>query len=111
MIEPEIDERELGQLTRQLLQTWSELEPYASEAKASRLTGLERQVVERWNSLFGPEIFYVKSARDVVAHSPDTLPPTQLKGVVQVATKLRELLLAGLQNPAAVLGQRAAASA
>lgn len=89
-------------LVRTLLATWRELEPYTGNGDGEFLG--DPRVIERWRSLFGPEIVYVRSARNVVAHSPNSMPESELREAVKAARKLRDLLVSGLRNPAQVLG-------
>ena len=102
---PPEEPNDRGDLVRHLLVAWGELEPYVDEEKGTQLAGAERLVVDRWLSLFEPEILFVQAARNMLVHAPDALPPTQLRGAVQAASKLRDLLFSGLQNPTAVLGR------
>ncbi len=91
-------------LARTLLATWRELEPYTGNGDEEVRTAGDHRVIDRWRSLFAPEIVYVRSSRNLVAHSPDAMPESELREAVKAARKLRDLLFSGLENPAAVLG-------
>jgi hypothetical protein len=91
-------------LVRALLSTWHELEPYTGDADEGVRASEDQRVVSRWRTLFGPEILYVRSARNLVANSPDSMAQSELQEAVEAAQKLRDLLFSGLKDPAAVLG-------
>jgi len=88
---------------RALLAVWRELEPYAGNGGQEFRGSNDQRVIQRWRDLFGPEIVYVRKARDLVAHSPDSLAESELREAVKAARKLRDLLFSGLKYPAAVL--------
>src|ERR1041384_641953 len=90
-------------LVRALLATWRELEPYAGANGTAQGLG-DARVIDKWRWLFGPEILYVRSARNRVAHAPDSMTRSEPRETVKAARKLRDLLFSGLDNPAAVLG-------
>ncbi len=96
--------RQPEDLVKTLLVTWRELEPYTDEGHGEFRALGDPRVIDRWRSLFGPEIVYVRSARNLVADSPNSMPESELREAVRVAEKLRDLLFSGLKNPAAVLG-------
>ena len=91
-------------LVRTLLVTWRELEPYAGVDGGGIRTSGDPRVIDHWRSLFEPEIVYVRSIRNLVAHSPNSMPESELREAVKAAQRLRDLLFSGLENPAAVLG-------
>jgi hypothetical protein len=98
------ESKEPEDLVRTLLATWRELEPYTGNGHEEFRALGDPRVIDRWRSLFGPELVYVRSVRNLVAHSPNSMPESELREAVKAARKLRDLLFSGLQNPAAVLG-------
>src|SRR5207245_9418751 len=76
-------------LVRTLLSTWRELEPYTGDTDDGIRASEDQRVVRRWRTLFGPEILYVRSARNLMANSPASMPQSELQEAVEAAQKLR----------------------